>query len=409
MMRKREKKRKIALQPLLLVLLLAVTGVSAWAGPVEEFASSRGISSASSAVMITDLRTGETVVSYHPDLSLVPASIMKSVTVAGLLSHSDPDNKYLTDVMITGPAVNGVLGGDLLIKGSGDPSLNSRYVTGSGDIVKEIVKALQDRGINRIKGKIRVDESIWSGPATCPTWGMGDLAQSYGTGQHGLNFEDNASGKKSISNPAGVFMSRLKTALTSGGIVLENGELPEGQSKLLLSHESVPYDEIMRSCMMRSDNQYAEAMLRTLAVLQGKPGSTAEGAKVNTDLWTRNRAPMTGVHIEDGSGLSRQNRVTASFMTHVLKKMWHDPYYVSFFPLAGQEGTLRNFLKDTPLEGYLAMKTGSMNGIQCYAGYKLNDDYEPTHTVVFILNDMPNRAEARKAVGNLLLKVFERE
>ncbi|MDE6683045.1 MAG: D-alanyl-D-alanine carboxypeptidase, partial [Muribaculaceae bacterium] len=363
----------------------------------------------STAVMLTDLRTGETVVSYHPDLSLVPASIMKSVTVAGLLSQSDPSGKYLTDVMITGPAVNGVLGGDLLVKGSGDPSLNSRYVTGGTDFVKEIVKALQARGISRIKGKIRVDESIWSGPATCPTWGMGDLAQSYGTGQHGLNFEDNASGKKSVSNPAAIFISRLKSALASGGIVLENGEMPEGQSKLLLSHESVPYDEIMRSCMMRSDNQYAEAMLRTLAVLQGKSGSTAEGAKVNTELWTRNRAPMTGVHIEDGSGLSRQNRVTASFMTHVLKKMWHDPYYVSFFPLAGQEGTLRNFLKDTPLEGYLAMKTGSMNGIQCYAGYKLNDDYEPTHTVVFILNQMPNRAEARKAVGDLLLKVFERE
>ena len=160
--------------------------------------------------------------------------------------------------------------------------------------------------------------------------------------------------------------------------------------------------------MMRSDNQYAEAMLRTLAVIQGKPGSTGDGAKTNTDLWTANKAPMSGVHIEDGSGLSRQNRVTAAFMTHVLKTMWHDPYYVSFFPLAGQEGTLKSFLKDTPLEGYLAMKTGSMNGIQCYAGYKLNDDYEPTHTVVVIMNQMPNRTAARKAVSDLLLEVFEK-
>lgn len=394
------------IRPLLLLLLFALSGMNLLAAPIDEFASARGLTPGSSAVLITDLRSGETLVSYHPDLSLVPASIMKSVTVAALLSSSDPSRKYLTDVMITGPAVNGVLGGDIVVKGSGDPSLNSRYVTGSGDIVKEIVKALQDRGIKRVKGKIRVDESIWSGPATCPTWGTGDLSQSYGTGQHGLNFEDNASGKRSISNPAGVFLQKLKTALSSGGIVLENGDMPEGQSKLLLSHESVPFDEIMRSCMMRSDNQYAEAMLRTLAVIQGKPGSTAEGAKISTDIWTRSRAPMAGVHLEDGSGLSRQNKVTASFMTHVLKKMWGDPYYVSFFPLAGQEGTLRAFLKDTPLEGYIAMKTGSMNGIQCYAGYKLNDDYEPTHTVVVILNQMPDRTEARKAVANLLLKTF---
>lgn len=393
------------LRPFML-LLLTLVSLSVWAGPIDDFASARGLSPNSSAVMITDLKSGEVLVSYHPDMSLVPASIMKSVTVAGLLSRTGPDKKYLTDVLITGPVLNGVLGGDMIIKGSGDPSLNSKHIHGGKDFVKEIVSALEKRGIKRIKGKIKIDESIWSGPATCPTWGSGDLANSYGTGQHGFNYEDNASGKKSVANPAGVFLSQLNRALGASGITVSNEDVSESQSKLLLSHESVPYDEIMRSCMMRSDNQFAEAMLRTLAVSSGKPGSTADGAKVNTDLWTRNRAPMAGVHIEDGSGLSRQNRVTASFMTHVLKTMWHDPYYVSFFPLAGQEGTLRGFLKDTPLDSYIAMKTGSMNGIQCYAGYKLNEDYEPTHSVVVILNNMPDRTAARQAVSNLLLKVF---
>ncbi|MDE6297797.1 MAG: D-alanyl-D-alanine carboxypeptidase [Muribaculaceae bacterium] len=407
MMEKREKNRKNMLQRPLLLLLMTFLSLSLWAGPIEEFASARGLSANSSAVLITDLKTGEVLVSYQPDKSLIPASIMKSVTVAGLLSQSGPDKKYLTDVLITGPVLNGVLGGDMIVKGSGDPSLNSRHIHGGKDFVKEIVSALEKRGIKRIKGKIVVDESIWSGPATCPTWGSGDLPNAYGTGQHGLNFEDNASGKKSVANPAGVFLSQLNRALATAGIKVDNEAVSESQAKLLLSHESVPYDEIMRSCMMRSDNQFAEAMLRTLAVLSGKNGSTAEGAKTNTDLWTKNRAPMTGVHIEDGSGLSRRNKVTASFMTHVLKTMWHDPYYVSFFPLAGQEGTLRAFLKDTPLDSYIAMKTGSMNGVQCYAGYKLNDDYEPTHSVVVILNEMPDRTAARQAVSKLLLKVFE--
>lgn len=407
-MEKRIKNRLKGWERLLLLLLFTLTGLTTWAGAVEDFAAARGINASQSAVMITDLRSGETLVSYHPDLSLVPASIMKSVTIAGLLSQSEPGKKYLTDVYMTGPSVNGVLGGDLVVKGSGDPSLNSVYVNGT-DIVKEIVQALNDRGIKRIKGKIVVDESIWEGPAVCPTWGAGDLSQSYGTGQHGLNFEDNSVGKRSVANPAGVFQTRLKAALSSAGIAVENGTMEEGQQKLLISHESVPFDDIMRSCMMRSDNQYAEAMLRTLAVVQGEGGSTVNGARINTELWKKNRAPMEGVHIEDGSGLSRRNRVTASFMTHVLRTMWTDPYYVSFFPLAGQEGTLRNFLKDTPLDSYIAMKTGSMNGIQCYAGYKLNDDFEPTHTVVVILNQMPDRAQARKAVSNLLLKIFERQ
>ena len=404
-MEKKIKTEKTVLRRILTVFLLLSVSLCVFAGPLDRFTASGGINKAHSAVLVTDLSTGETVLTYNADQSLVPASIMKSVTIAGLLSQTGPGRKYITDVLISGPEVNGVLGGDIIVKGSGDPSLNSRHVNGT-DFVKEIVKELTDRGISRVKGKVRIDESIWTGPAICPTWGMGDLSNSYGTGQHGLNFEDNASGKRSVANPAGVFLSRLKAAMGAAGIVLEGGEVPESKTKLLLSHESVPYDDIMRSCMMRSDNQYAEAMLRTLAVVEGEEGSTKAGAKVNTDLWTRRHAPMEGVHIEDGSGLSRSNRVTASFMTGVLKSMWRDPYYVSFFPLAGQEGTLRKFLAGTRLEGYLAMKTGSMNGIQCYAGYKLNDDYEPTHTVVVIMNQLINRDTAKKSVENMLLELF---
>lgn len=115
---------------------------------------------------------------------------------------------------------------------------------------------------------------------------------------------------------------------------------------------------------------------------------------------------MQGVNIVDGSGLSRQNRVTSDFMAHVLRKGSSDPYYASFFPLAGQEGTLKRFLNGTPLEGYVAMKTGSMNGIQCYAGYKLDDDYVPTHLIVVMLNEMSDRASARKVVEKILLDLF---
>ena len=96
-------------------------------------------------------------------------------------------------------------------------------------------------------------------------------------------------------------------------------------------------------------------------------------------------------------------------MTDVLCKMSSNPYYASFFPLAGQEGTLKKFLVGTPLEGYIAMKTGSMKGIQCYAGYKLDENYTPTHSVVVIMNEMGDRAQARKAVEQMLLKTFEPE
>ena len=52
------------------------------------------------------------------------------------------------------------------------------------------------------------------------------------------------------------------------------------------------------------------------------------------------------------------------------------------------------------------MKTGSMNGVQCYAGYLLDDNYAPTHTIVFMLNDMANRSAARGKIADLLLEIF---
>ena len=52
------------------------------------------------------------------------------------------------------------------------------------------------------------------------------------------------------------------------------------------------------------------------------------------------------------------------------------------------------------------MKTGSMNGIQCYAGYVLDDDFAPTHSVVFIMNSLKDRTAARRSAEQLLLDLF---
>ena len=94
-------------------------------------------------------------------------------------------------------------------------------------------------------------------------------------------------------------------------------------------------------------------------------------------------------------------------MENVLRDKSGDVEYVSFLPLAGQEGTLKKLLADTPLDSYLAMKTGSMKGIQCYAGYKLDDDFAPTHVVVVMVNDFKcDRAYLLAQVDKMLLEIF---
>lgn len=153
---------------------------------------------------------------------------------------------------------------------------------------------------------------------------------------------------------------------------------------------------------------FAESMLRHFGKTTGGDGSTPAAAKAEMNFWKTRRAPMEGVHIVDGSGLSRANKVTANFMEHMLRSKRNDVEYVSFFPLAGQEGTVKSFLKDTPLDSYIAMKTGSMRGIQCYAGYKLDDNFAPTHAVVVIVNNFTcDRAYLRNQIADMLLEIFE--
>lgn len=372
--------------------------------PLEKFLADPSVNSATTSVYIAELGSGRVLARHNADLPLMGASTMKIVTIGAMMRCRDINYRFTTLVETAGRVNDGVLEGNLHVTGSGDPSLNSDRPPQSPDIVTEIVRALQARRIKGIAGHILVDQSIFVGPSQPESWSGGDRANDYGAGAFGLNFGRNRSGSRSVSNPAAVFLSRLEKALADGGIALEKREFRGGGRRVLLKHRSAPLDEIMRSCMMRSDNLYAECLLRHVSVACGKEGSVASGAAEVTDIWRRTRAPMQGVRILDGSGLSRSDRLTAHFLAHVLRHCGTDPYYASFFPLAGAEGTLRSFLKGTRLETYVALKTGSLHDVQAYAGYRLDDEYAPTHVVVVIANGFRGgRQSLRRAVSNLLL------
>ena len=382
---------------------LAVTPQEA----VDEFTRRNGISPRSVAVKITDLKSGSTLGTHNSGAPLIPASIMKSVTSAALLGEAGPDFRYHTGVYVDGPLDMGILRGNLVVKGSGDPSLGSVAEPCGTDFIAEITDVMKSMGVHKIEGDIIIDESAFGGSPRPASWQPADFSQSYGTGFHAFNFENNATGRKSVENPKAGFKSRLKSRLRSSGISIDSKDIAGGKQTLVFDHVSPPLDEIMRSCMMRSDNLFAESMLRNYGKLTGGDGSTDDAARRETALWRKSGLPLNGVTIIDGSGLSRDNRVTADFMTAVLTARSDNPVYASLFPLAGQEGTLKSFLKETPLDGYIAMKTGSMRGIQCYAGYLLDEDYAPTHTVVIIMNEITgSRDKAKKVAEKMLLDIF---
>lgn len=375
-------------------------------GAVEAFARGGSVDSNSVAVLVTDLRSGEVLGEWNASKAMTPASVMKAVTTATLLEEVGRDWRYETKVWYTGRKNGRVLDGNIEVEASGDPSVNSGSLADNPDILSEIGEALRKAGIDTVRGRIIIDESRFAGPAINPGWSSGDLPHAYGTGTHGFNFEGNASGGKSVREPSQTFRSKLTSRLRGSGIVVQGRNVEASGRKLLVNHRSLPVEEIMRSCMMRSDNQFAEGMMRTVSERTGHDGSIAEGTVHTLEYWRKKGAPVKNVVIKDGSGLSRGNRLTARFLGSVLVSMSDDPYYASFFPLAGEEGTLRKFMHGAPLQGKVAMKTGSMNGIQSYAGYKLDDNYAPTHVIVVMINNMANRAAARAGVQKMLEELF---
>lgn len=395
----------------LIAFILFLTSAAAFAvapqEAVDRFIRSNGINPGSVAVKITSLSDKKNMGSHNSGKALVPASIMKSVTTAALLQAAGPDYRYKTTVYTDGPLDMGILRGNLIVEGSCDPALNSGVEPFGTDILQEIAEALRKEGINRIEGMVIIDSGQFAGPARPSSWQQADFSQSYGTGSHAFNFENNCSGRRAVEKPENVFLTRLRKTLAESGVIIDGKDLGEGERRHLFTHFSPSIDEIMRSCMMRSDNLFAESMLRTYGKLNAGDGSTADAAAREYEMWRKKKMPLEGVAIIDGSGLSRSNRVTADFMTSVLQSMADNEIYASFFPLAGQDGTLKTFLAETPLEGYIAMKTGSMKGIQCYAGYMLDDNYVPTHTVVIIMNDIKgSRDKAKKAAQTMLLDIF---
>ena len=135
---------------LAVVCAIALFCVNAFATAIDDFKANPAVNAASTSVMIIDLRTGKTVAAMNENTPLLPASIMKSLTIASLMHHTEADDRFITEVWMEGPVRNGVLQGNLVVVGAGDPTINSRYEPKSAEIVSEIVQALKKKGIKEI-------------------------------------------------------------------------------------------------------------------------------------------------------------------------------------------------------------------------------------------------------------------
>lgn len=161
--------------------------------------------------------------------------------------------------------------------------------------------------------------------------------------------------------------------------------------------------DLLRICNHFSLNHYAEALLKRIAQNRATPATTKEGILVEEELWKSLGVSLSkGGKVVDGSGLSRHNRLTASDLFAVLQGISLQGDRFTLFrqslPEAGLEGSVKNFLKKTPYKAYL--KSGSMRGVVCYAGYIRYKDRD--YTVVLFANKVKNKSRVRKVMQNAI-------
>ena len=131
-------------------------------------------------VLAIDARTGRTLYARDAQRWFVPASNQKILLTAAAWTLLGPDYRFRTEVWASGPLENGRLDGDLVLVGSGDPSLSARYWESGTDALRAISDSVAQSGVRHVTGSLLVDVSAWDSTAVAPTREVDDLVYAYG-------------------------------------------------------------------------------------------------------------------------------------------------------------------------------------------------------------------------------------
>jgi D-alanyl-D-alanine carboxypeptidase/D-alanyl-D-alanine-endopeptidase (penicillin-binding protein 4) len=178
-------------------------------------------------------------------------------------------------------------------------------------------------------------------------------------------------------DPDQAFLYALGEALRDRGIVVDSVNVVKSDSvgaggDTIVSVTSKPLREILPALLKPSQNQIAEALLRTIGLERGGAGTADSGRKVvERQLATWGVPPSTYV-IRDGSGLSRYDYLAPEAIVHILDAMRHSPNFQLFYdglPIAGVDGTIKTRMRGTPAENNVHAKTGSVANARSLSGY----------------------------------------
>lgn len=430
-----------------------------------------GIPQQNVSVYVQAVEATSPILSHNAAASMNPASVMKLVTTYAALDLLTPTYRWKTEVYRDGEVSNGVLSGNLILKGYGDPSLSEAEF-------RRLLVTIRQAGIKKITGNLLIDKSYFEknvGPRNTfdnETWRAYNAAPSAlmvngrnssfkflvqdgavkihqeveipeitivnnmqvsaaGCGEWRANFgydvKTKANGatvtfngtfspdcgerylelsllndeqyafnlfKKLWKELGGQFAGRYKT--------LES--LPYSAVKVVVQ-SSQPLAYIIRDMNKWSNNITARQVLLSIAgETQGAPATEAKGEAAIKQWLTSSGIQANELVIENGSGLSRVERISAEHLGQMLVAAYQSPVMpelMASLSIAGLDGTAGKRLNNSAMAGRAHLKTGSLDGVSAIAGYEL-DANRHRHVLVMLVNHA--KAAASKNAQDALIE-----
>ncbi|MBL0143442.1 MAG: D-alanyl-D-alanine carboxypeptidase/D-alanyl-D-alanine-endopeptidase [Betaproteobacteria bacterium] len=425
--------------------------------------------------IVLDARTGETRIAHRAGESLQPASTLKTLTAIVALERLGPAWRGRSELVTAAPVSDGVLQGDLVLRGGADPDLD-------WPAFRRLLVSARNQGIREIAGDFVLDASFFQPARTdvglppfdetpefrynvipdaiflngyllgleidadstrvrvsastplegvsvesslalvdraCAlwedTWKMPQVERSP-DGRIRIrlmgDFPKNCNTSTNISVLDRVdFADRLFRALWRelGGTFRGTTKFtPAPGGRTLARHTSRSLAEITRDVSKRSDNPVARIVYLVLGTLDSGPagGDTAVRAEREVRAWLKEKGiDDAGLVLENGSGLSRKERIRPAQLATVLLAARRSPWapeFVSALPIVGYDGGMRKRLNSSSAAGKARIKTGTLRDVSAVAGYAENAAGEPLVVVAMINHPLATGSVARPILDAFL-------
>ncbi|MFF9013703.1 D-alanyl-D-alanine carboxypeptidase/D-alanyl-D-alanine-endopeptidase [Streptomyces sp. NPDC014870] len=355
---------------------------------------------------VVDATTGEQLYGEGAGTAMTPASTIKIATSVAALSALGPDHRIPTTV-VAGPD-----GRTLTLVGGGDPTLDrARLKTLAGDTAR----ALKARGVTAVR--LTYDTSLYQGPARHPIGRNENLAPVTALMLNAGRPDGIDHGRAVRSDdPAADAATAFAELLTQAGTKVKGAPTPGRAPKPaagttsapLARTESAPLSALVERTLTLSDNDLAEALARQTALARKQPASFAGAGKAVQAELAALGLSTAGARFADGSGLSRDDRLSAALLTGLLTRA-ADPArpalrpVLTGLPVGGFSGTLEDRFDSGPAlggAGLVRAKTGTLRGVNTLAGTVVTADGRLL-AFAFLAGRTPSPYQAQPALDRL--------